>query len=161
MELNLENIKMLIESAFFLISIVAVITSFLTYRQSIKLKESEWLHSFSDKFYSNENYKRIRRILDYSEIKTKEFDKFKHIINKLLNDEKQFEDDEIKLIEDLADFLNFFELIGSLVALKQLKISEVRLMFEYYLSLIKRHKFLCDYLKNDGFEKTLFLIENL
>lgn len=72
----MDTIKTLVEIVFFSISTIAVLISFITYRRSIKIKEAEWLNSFSEKFYENEDYKKIRRILDYRDIKHEAFRKF-------------------------------------------------------------------------------------
>ncbi len=157
----MENIKTLVEILFFSVSTVAVCVSIFTYRRSVRIRKSEWLNALFEKYYENERYKRIRKILDYRDIDHKEYDSLKGIIKKLLSGDKNLDDTEITFMEELVDYLNFFELIGSFVELNQLKHKEVKLMFEYYLNMIKEIDFLVEYLRFEGFERPISLLNKI
>lgn len=157
----MENIKTIVEILFFSISTVAVVVSICTYWRSVRIRRAEWLNTLSEKYYENERYKRIRRILDYRDIGRGEFSSLERIIKKLLNQEKDLDDAEITFMEEFVDYLNFFELIASFVELNQLKLKEVKLMFEYYLNMIKEIDFVVEYLEFDGFERTIALLDEI
>lgn len=146
---------------FFLFSIPAVLISISTFKKTIKIKKAEWLSSLSDKFYRNKRYRKIRRILDYPEIEKDSYSKLKISVEKSINDKDIFLQEEISLLEEFVDYLNFFEMIGALEKLKQLNFNEIKIVFDYYLKLIKRHDWIIPFLKCEGFELTFSLIDRV
>lgn len=152
----MEQTKLIVEILFYIISSIAFIITVFTYTNSIKIKKAEWLSSLSEKFYQNNHYKDIRRILDYPE-KNPDFDKLKLAINRVINNEYILDSKEISLLEEFVNFLNFFELMGTLEQLGQLKYNEIRLMFDYYLQLLKSMDNVESFLKHEGFKFTLSL----
>lgn len=125
------------------------------------MRRAEWLNALFEKYYENEKYKKIRKILDYRDITRKEYNSLRLIIKKLLDGQTDQKEAEITFREDFVDYLNFFELIGSNVELKQLELKEVKLMFEYYLNMIKEIDFVVDCPKFDGFERTIALLNEI
>lgn len=154
------NAKLFFEIIFYLVSTIVVSISIFTYRRSIRIKKAEWLSTLSEKFYQNNYYRNIRRILDYPE-NSEDFENLKLIVQKLVKNQNEFSPDEISLLENFADFLNFYEFIGSLEKLGQLNYEEITLMFEYYLKLMGHYNWILIYLKHDGFDLTLGLIKRI
>jgi hypothetical protein len=87
----------------------------------------------------------MRRIIEYT---PKELDE------KIKDGDKTWDD-------RLADYLNFFEFIGTLLKMKQLSLNEIRMVFECYIKSIEKDSFLIDYIKKNGFENLDALIEQL
>jgi len=113
----------------------------LAFWRTAKVRRAEWLSSLHAKFFESSNYKRIRRVLDY-QIEP-EFSRLQELVASGAHDE---------LVEELADYLNFFEFVASLWQLGQLKSGEVLMLFEYYLSLLYRHDFVRGYIQSQSFE---------
>ncbi len=122
-----------IQSTFWILSSIGIIIAWVTFRQNSKLKRAEWLKSLFEKFYESSQYKEIRWKIDNESIQADV-------------------DGHAELEEKLVDYLNFFEFIGSLWKMKQLSISEVRMLFDYYLNIIKNSVFLRSYIAKYGFE---------
>lgn len=132
-------------TAEFVISIVGAVLgggfTIYTYHRSVKLRRAEWLFALYEKFYEQSHYKRMRWILDYEpEAELKE----------LYSGLETTGNDE--LCESLVDYLNFFEFIASLYWLGQIEIREVRMLFEYYLKTLKKHKPVMVFISKQGFE---------
>lgn len=51
-----------------------------------------------------------------------------------------------------GDYLNFFEFVAGLKAMKQLSLHEIKMLFEYYIRLLKRHDFVVKFIENQSFE---------
>lgn len=100
------------------------------------------------KFFESENYKKIRRILDYQT--EPEFSRLRQAALDGTYDE---------LVEELVDYLNFFEFVASLERLGQLKQREISVLFQYYLSLLRKHDFVRDYIRTQGFEDLQRLLD--
>ena len=115
--------------------------SLYIYFENSKLRKAEWLYSLFEKFFCESNYAEIRQLIDYgSEAE----------IQKLAAAIKNRSD--IALEERLVNYLNFFEFIANLWLLKQVHITEVKMMFEYYIKRLGDHQFLNAYLADNGFE---------
>ena len=89
-----------------------------TYRRNAGQKRAEWLYNLHAKFYESGNYKHIRRVLDYEP-----HPEFDHLEKGLATGGK---DD---LVEELVDYLNFFEFVASLWKLNQLELGEISMFF--------------------------------
>lgn len=114
----------------------------VTYRHGQRQRRAEWLDGLYARFYEQPQYKRIRRILDYDlepEMSTLKSD----VLSGTASD----------LHEELVDYLNFFEFLGSLSELGQITEEEISMLFEYYLSRMNDHDFLVLYVKANGFER--------
>lgn len=88
----------------------------------------------------------MRRIIDYETEKLAEVQK---AIEKSLLEGRE---ESIELRDELDDYLNFFEFIASLWKMEQLSLDQVKMIFEYYINRIADHKFLLDYITDQGFE---------
>ncbi len=112
-----------------------------TYRHSVRLKRGEWLQKLYQQFYEVPRYRTIRQILDYRP--ERELSRIHVHLN------AGSEDD---LVDQLWDYLNFFEFIAGLVRLKQIKREDIKLLFEYPLGKIRNDKQIVDKLKPEGYE---------
>ncbi len=56
-------------------------------------------------------------------------------------------------LEELVDYLNFFEFLGSLREMGQVSDGEVATLFEYYICRLNDHQFVIDYARKNGFER--------
>jgi len=118
-----------------------------TFWRTAKVRRAEWLSALHAKFFESPNYKHIRAILDYQS----EPD-FSRLRQSLATGEFD------PVVEELVDYLNFFELVASLRRLRQLKAREVSMLFQYYLSLLCRHEFIRAYIQKEGFENLVALL---
>lgn len=121
-----------------------------TYWRNARLKRAEWLYNLHSKFYESVTYKRIRHILDYEP--PPEFDKLRNAVTSGGSDE---------LVEAFVDYLNFFEFIASLSKLGQLTLTEIAMVFEYYVLRLRDHDFVVSFIKDKGFENLADLIAQL
>jgi hypothetical protein len=112
-----------------------------TYWRNSQTRRAEWLCRLYEKFYEGDHYRKVRRILDYEP---------KEELTKLCDGLTGKGDAE--LAEQLVDYLNFFEFIASLWAMKQLSLREIRMLFQYYLELNARHEPVFQFIKTQGFE---------
>ncbi|HZX14116.1 MAG TPA: hypothetical protein VFF49_06925 [Thermodesulfobacteriota bacterium] len=135
-----------LESIFYLVSVIAIIFSILTYRRNSQLERAKWLNSLHEKFYEKDQYKNIRQIIEYE---TPKLDEIRKSIEK---SKKGGEEESIELRDELDDYLNFFEFIASLWKMEQLTLDQVKMVFEHYIRRIAKHKFLLDYITDEGFE---------
>ena len=135
-----------LESIFYSVSVIAIIFSILTYRRNSQLERAKWLNSLHEKFYEKDQYKNIRQIIEYE---TPKLDEIRKSIEK---SKKGGEEESIELRDELDDYLNFFEFIASLWKMEQLTLDQVKMVFEHYIRRIAKHKFLLDYITDEGFE---------
>ena len=125
-------------------TVIGAIGSFFalkTYKHSVRLKRGEWLQKLYQQFYEVPRYRTIRQILDYGP--ERELSRIHAHLN------TGSEDD---LVDQLWDYLNFFEFIAGLVRLKQIKREDIKLLFEYPLGKIRDDKQIVDKLKPEGYE---------
>lgn len=152
----LEDAKTLLGSEWFrtLVLGIGALAAWLTLRKNVRVRRAEWLFDLYKQFYDETSpLAGIRRILD-----SPERDDFLKGIEK-----------DSAAEERLVNYLNFFEFLGSLRRLRQLKRKEVRFMFEYYVQNLAKHRTpnlpdsgeLLKYCKNEGFENVLWLIDDL
>ncbi|MHB1696599.1 MAG: hypothetical protein ACYCSQ_00610 [bacterium] len=66
-----------------------------------------------------------------------------------------------ELEEKCVDFFNFFEFIGALWKLGQIKIKEIKFMFEYYINMLDNNPHARRYLEENGFENLLDLMKEI
>jgi hypothetical protein len=113
-----------------------------TYLRDSKLRRMEWIHRLYERFYENDRFKPIRRLLDHGPQD--------EIESELVTELKA--DEDIGRHEALVDYLNFFEFIAAQVMRKRLDESDVLDVFEYYLRGLRKHDFLAGYLRPNGFD---------
>ena len=133
-----------------LITISGGVFTIYTYWKNSKLKRSEWLYNLYEKFYEKDNYKRIRYIIDYE--REEDIKRLKRGV---------LDDCEDELVEELVDYLNFFEFIASLWVMKQLTSKEIAMVFEYYILRIYDHDFIVKFLNDEGFKQLPLLVAKL
>ena len=115
--------------------LAAGFAAFVYYRNSA-FDRAKWASSLYEKFYEATTLKQLRDRLDCS--------RDSDFVN------------EIVIREEAAftDYLNFFEFIAFLKASKQLKDSEIEVLFGYYLDCLNRHDRVKQYISNpeNGYE---------
>ena len=118
----------------------------LTFSKNTRVRRAEWLLKLYEKYYEDEERKRIRRALD-GPVKAS-----------LIENLKSESDPDA--LESFADYLNFFEFLGSLVEMNQIKKDEVRMMFDYYVRQLDDEgiKTFCS---EQGYENTLKLVKTV
>lgn len=106
------------------------------YRRNSALERAKWASSLYEKFYEATTLKQMRDRLDY------------------LNDTDSVNEIVIREEPAFTDYLNFFEFIAFLKTSKQLKDSEVEVLFGYYLDCLNRHDRVKQYIANpqNGYE---------
>ena len=120
-----------------------------TYLRDSTVKKAEWLERLHDKFFYTDEYKSVRRILDYGSVDN--YASFQEAIDSDIANEDQ---------EDLIDYLNFFHFIAALWKNGQLKDEEVKMLFDYYVCLLTKHDFIMTYMKREGFHNLLEMIHS-
>ena len=138
-----------LDSLLRLSTLVAGALAVWAFWRTAKVRRAEWLSSLHTKFFESGNYKHIRGVLDY-EIEP-EFSRLRELVASGAHD---------PLVEEFADYLNFFEFVASLWQLGQLKLKEVLMLFEYYLSLLYRHDFVRGYIQSQSFENLAKLLND-
>ena len=131
------------------VGIVAPVIALVTYRRNVRTRRAEWLSALHAKFFESGTYKRIRHILDYE---PPELVTLRECIAGGGSDE---------LVESFVDYLNFFEFIASLKKLGQLSLTEIAMLFEYYLNSLASKEFVVDFVRNNGFENLAELFDEL
>jgi len=115
--------------------LAAGFAAFVYYRNSA-FDRAKWASSLYEKFYEATTLKQLRDRLDCS--------RDSDLVN------------EIVIREEAAftDYLNFFEFIAFLKSSKQLKDSEIEVLFGYYLDCLNRHDRVKQYISNpeNGYE---------
>lgn len=118
-----------------------------TFWRTAKVRRAEWLSTLHSKFYESDKYKEIRRILDYDS--EPELKKLREAIESGADND---------LVEKLVDYLNFFEFVAALCQLGQLRTTEVKMLFQYYLSLLCKHEFVRNFIRQEDFENLDLLL---
>lgn len=151
-------VKDLINCIFWILGIITAIMAVRTYRNNAKLKRVEWLYSLYKKFYEDPQFKEMRQIIDYNH--EQKHEEIKSIIEKSEKKEP-LESKEIILLEQLVDYLNFFEFIGVLWIREQLTIDEIQSVFKYYIKQLGDDDFLVKFCQNNDFENLVELIKKV
>lgn len=106
------------------------------YRRNSALERAKWASTLYEKFYEATTLKQMRDRLD------------------CLNDVDSVNEIVIREEPAFTDYLNFFEFIAFLKKSKQLKDSEIEVLFGYYLDCLNRHDRVKQYISNpdNGYE---------
>ena len=143
----LETIAKLATIAAALVGAIGAAFAVNAYRQSVRLKRAEWLQKLYQQSYELERYKTVREILDYRpERELSEI--YAH-----LNDESKG-----VLVDQLWDYLNFFEFVAGLVELKQIRMADLKLLFEYPLERIADDEQIMARLSQESYEHLYILL---
>lgn len=129
---------------------VGIIWAARTYLRDTKHRRAAWLGELFEMFYVKNDHKRVRRLMDSGTLAA---------TARSGNSEAQ-----VALEEEVVDYLNFFEFIGSLHAMGQLTREEIDMMFDYYLRLMKKpenHTYLQEEHLKYGFERVSALLSTI
>ena len=129
-----------------LVAAIGILIAALNYRSQTRTKRAEWLKSLFQMFYEKNDYKEVRVWLDSGELEKK--------VN--IKNSPITKDDE-----KFTDFLNFFEFIAKLEEEKQLKLGDVKDMFEYYLKRLNNSTISSQWINEYGFEKLRTLLQKI
>lgn len=132
--------------------IVTSVVALRSLRVNNKLRRTDLLNALFEKFFYQNKYSEIRKHLDYS---SKHDDLMKLLKEALIDHANE------EIEERCVDFFNFFEFIAVLWKLGQLKIKEIKFMFEYYIKMIDNNAYAKQYLEDNGFENLLDLINKI
>jgi uncharacterized membrane protein YfbV (UPF0208 family) len=120
------------------------------FRARTRAEKARWTTELFRKFYEEgHGYRLIRQKIDYDDLSD-----ILVLMRKGL--EEDFSQEERDRLDKFTDYLNFFEYIAYLLQKGQLDDSDVRAMFEYYLTRmtkLKDAKELGDWIKANGFER--------
>jgi tRNA-dihydrouridine synthase len=141
--MNTEELRLVASS----LSALGVLVGVATYWRTMHVRRAEWLYTMYQKFYENEAFKTVRRELLYRP------ESFTFASNGALTEAEE------QRIEALDDYLNFFELLASLWALRQIKTDELQMLFDYYLKNIAQNAAVRRYVQEEGFENLQQLIQ--
>jgi|SRR5215813_9805626 len=117
-------------------TVLAAVFAAVVYQRNSTFERARWASSLYERFYEGTTLKQIRDTLDCS----KDLDSVNEIV---IREEPAF-----------TDYLNFFEFIAFLKTSKQLKDSEIEVLFGYYLDCLNRHDRVKKYIANseNGYE---------
>jgi hypothetical protein len=118
----------------------AAVLAVITYRSNSKLRRSETFKFLFEKFYENGRYSKIRHAIDYLNA---DFVEIERVI---------WSDQEYGIVNELVDYLNFFEFIGGLLKLGQITNDEISTLFDYDLGRLKNRPILVEFIEKNGFE---------
>ncbi len=111
-------------------TVIAAIFAAIVYQRNSTFERAKWASNLYEKFYEGTSLKQIRDKLDC----IKDQDSVNEIV---IREEPAF-----------TDYLNFFEFISFLRTSKQLKDSEIDVLFGYYLDCLNRHDRVKTYISN-------------
>jgi len=121
---------------------IVAISALCVYRRNSRLERARWASELYRDFYAQDKLKTIRDRMDCSANSDD--------VNQLVIDQNS----------EFTDYLNFFEYIVFLENSRQLQDAEVEHLFGYYLSCLKRHVAVRDYIfdPKNGYEGLVTLI---
>lgn len=125
-----------------------VLIAAVSYRSSVRLKRAEWLQKLYQQYYEQELYRDIRNLLDYGADR-----ELKPIYEHLKNGSCDAR------VDQLWDYLNFFEFVEGLVHLKQISSDDREYLFGYPLRKIGENERIRKILQSEGFERLHKLFE--
>jgi hypothetical protein len=136
-------------------AVVGLIQGLRDYRSKIDVEKAKWFLQLYEKFFEHNQYKAVRRRLDYDET-----DKINQLIAAASQGHKFSTDEQIEF-DDFTDYLNFFELIALLKKTGQLTSDDIKAGFEYYLRLLTKgqNPVIRRYLVEAGFKNLDRLLE--
>ena len=117
-------------------TVIAAVFAAFVYQRNSTFERAKWASNLYERFYEGTTLKQIRDKLDC----IKDLDSVNEIV---IREEPAF-----------TDYLNFFEFISFLRTSKQLKDSEIDVLFGYYLDCLNRHDRVKTYISNpeNGYE---------
>jgi hypothetical protein len=146
----MEPVRAIIETVFHLVSILAVFLAAITYWRNARTRRAEWLFSLYQKFFEEPHHKEMRWLLDYRPDPA-----YLELQRSVANDTPD------RSAEPLVDYLNFFEFTARLWRSRQLKLKEVKGLFQYYLENLTKHDFIRKFIRTEGFEALDELLDKM
>jgi hypothetical protein len=121
---------------------IVAISALGVYRRNSRLERARWASELYKDFYAQDKLKTIRDRMDCAANSDD--------VNQLVIDQNS----------EFTDYLNFFEYIVFLKNSRQLQDAEVEHLFGYYLSCLRRHAAVRDYILDpkNGYEGLVTLI---
>ena len=143
--MNIESMKTTAEFLLAVVGILAAAVAGWTYWKNSKRERTRWLFELYQRFYEREELKPMRARIESGE-------------TGFAKEEK-----DSALLEQLDDYLNFFEFIAYLHERNELKKEEVAAMFDYPLRKIARDEAVSQYLSQPeyGYEGVRELLKDL
>jgi hypothetical protein len=123
-------------------TLIVGMSAFWIYRRNSRLERARWAAELYKEFYQKVELKSVRDKLDCSTDADE--------VNQLV----------ISETTEFTDYLNFFEYVLFLMNSKQLKRSEIEILFGYYLKCLQRHASVRNYIADprSGYEGLAKLI---
>ncbi len=128
--------------------VAAAFIAALTYRDTVRQKRSEWVFRLFEKFYDEDRYRPMRRLLDFEP--DAELSALKRDVEAGAASDR---------VEGLVDYLNFFELMALQVRNGQISEAEVVDVFDYYLRGLKAHGFIAAFIAREGYTNLSHLLK--
>ncbi len=140
-----EAIRLWAPTCAYFIGMVAALLSWYQYAKNSRRERSRWLFDLYQRFYGDPSLKKMASLIDWGE-------------TSFLRDES-----ERQLWTELDEYLNFFEFIAFLKRNGQLKLGEIRSMFDYPLEKISDDPKVLAYLRlpEHGYEGLNELLKDL
>ena len=135
-------LKEWLEIATYGIAILAALGSLWQYRRNSARERTRWLFELYQRFYEQKTLRAMRVRID-------------------CGDTRFVDGDDLNLLGDLDDFLNFFELIAYLWRRRELNTEEVRVMFDYPLQTIAANQAVFGYATKYGYDELGGLLKEL
>lgn len=129
----------------------SALVGFLAFRNQLRLQKIKWLQELYADFYSSDRYKQVRQRIDFEDI-----DSLIFLLQKSDNDPKSLTQEERTEVDQLTDYLNFFEWIAFLEKKKQFSFEDLDDLFKYYLVRllqVDKGQHLRKYIKENGYEQ--------
>lgn len=137
----------------FITTIFGIVISLLSLRSlnaRLKQQKTEWLHLLYEKYYENDEYREIEEMIEYSS------DDEVAILKAAITQEN----DRV-LIRKLDKYLNFFNLIGSMLEQERINIKSIRSLFDYNIRNLKKNPDVYEYMIKYKFNKAKYLLDKI
>jgi len=135
------------------LAVAAIVTGVLAireYRSRTQAEKVKWLFELFEKFYEGDNYKAIRKRIDYDNL-----DDIRKAMRQESIGNPPLSDTQKVVLDEFTEYLNFFEMIAYLKQEKQLTQHDIEAMFQYYLRRllqVDKDSRIRGYIKEQGFE---------
>lgn len=140
MELSPDWVSAIAEFIFALGVAAGGLWAIYTYRESKRTNAAEWINNLFKDFYLNDRFEDIRRGLEYHYE-----DEIQPLIEGRLTENdrrvKPLTEEDIELLSQIDDLLNYFEHIAYLEKEGHIKAKDRDAMFEYWFELLNQPKF--------------------
>jgi hypothetical protein len=120
----------------------AAVWTVWTYHHSVKLERAKWIKDVYEKFYEQNEMKKVRNLLDGADLQ--------QVHSMVTKEDPAF-----------TDYLNFFEFLGYLWESHQISSAEILGLFDYYLRNLRKDEKIASYIADPakGFEKLQKLLK--